>query len=33
MKERKNLANNGYLEVTIIINDKGKVVKKANYFI
>ncbi|MBO6493886.1 MAG: ribonuclease J [Pelagibacteraceae bacterium] len=28
MKERKNLANNGYLEVTIIINDKGKVVKK-----
>ena len=28
MKERKNLANNGYLEVTIIINNKGKVVKK-----
>jgi len=27
MKERKNLANNGYLEVTIIINNKGKVVK------
>jgi ribonuclease J len=28
MKERKNLANNGYLEVTIIINSKGKPVKK-----
>ncbi len=28
LKERKNLANNGYLEVTIIINNKGKVVKK-----
>ena len=28
LKERKNLANNGYLEVTIIINDKGKVIKK-----
>ena len=28
MKERKNLANNGYLEVTIIINNKGKVVNK-----
>jgi len=28
MKERKNLANNGYLEVTIIINNKGKAVKK-----
>ena len=28
IKERKNLANNGYLEVTIIINDKGKVIKK-----
>jgi ribonuclease J len=28
MKERKNLANNGYLEVTVIINNKGKVVKK-----
>ena len=27
MKERKNLANNGYLEVTIIINNKGKVIK------
>ena len=26
-KERKNLANNGYLEVTIIINNKGKAVK------
>jgi len=29
LKERKNLANNGYLEVTIIINNKGKIVKKA----
>jgi len=28
LKERKNLANNGYLEVTIIVNNKGKVVKK-----
>ena len=28
MKERKNLANNGYLEVMIIVNNKGKVVKK-----
>ena len=28
IKERKNLANNGYLEVTIIINNKGKVIKK-----
>ena len=28
IKERKNLANNGYLEVTIIINNKGKVVNK-----
>ena len=28
LKERKILANNGYLEVTIIINDKGKVIKK-----
>ena len=28
VKERKNLANNGYLEVTIIINNKGKVIKK-----
>jgi len=28
LKERKNLANNGYLEVTLIINDKGKVIKK-----
>ena len=28
LKERKNLANNGYLEVTIIINNKGKVMKK-----
>ena len=27
IKERKNLANNGYLEVTIIINNKGKAVK------
>ena len=28
LKERKTLANNGYLEVTIIINDKGKIFKK-----
>ena len=28
IKDRKNLANNGYLEVTIIINNKGKVIKK-----
>ncbi len=28
LKERKTLANNGYLEVTIIINNKGKVIKK-----
>ena len=28
LKDRKNLANNGYLEVTIIINNKGKVIKK-----
>ena len=28
LKERKNLANNGYLEVTIIVNNKGKVIKK-----
>jgi len=28
VKERKNLANNGYLEVTIIINNKGKVIKR-----
>ena len=28
LKERKILANNGYLEVTIIINNKGKVIKK-----
>ena len=28
IKERKNLANNGYLEVIIIINNKGKVIKK-----
>ena len=28
LKERKNLANNGYLEVTIIINNKSKVMKK-----
>ena len=28
LKERKNLANNGYLEVTIIINNQGKVIKK-----
>ena len=28
IKERINLANNGYLEVTIIINNKGKVIKK-----
>ena len=28
LKERKNLAINGYLEVIIIINNKGKVIKK-----
>jgi len=28
LKERKILANNGYLEATIIINDKGKLIKK-----
>ncbi len=28
IKERKNLANNGYLEITLIINSKGKFVKK-----
>jgi len=28
LKERKTLAINGYLEVTIIINNKGKVIKK-----
>ena len=28
LKERKILANNGYLEVTIVINNKGKVIKK-----
>ena len=28
LKERKNLASNGYLEVTIIINNQGKVIKK-----
>ena len=28
LKERKILANNGYFEVTIIINNKGKVIKK-----
>tara|TARA_Y100001960_G_C14399085_1_gene692505 strand:- start:293 stop:769 length:477 start_codon:yes stop_codon:yes gene_type:complete len=28
IKERKNLANNGYLEVTVIINNKGKIIKK-----
>ena len=28
LKERKILANNGYLEVIIIINNKGKVIKK-----
>ena len=28
IKERKNLANNGYLEVTILINGKGKLFKK-----
>ena len=28
LKDRKNLANNGYLEVIIIINNKGKVIKK-----
>ena len=28
IKERKNLANNGYLEITIIINNKGKVIKR-----
>ncbi len=28
IRERKNLANNGYLEVTIVINNKGKLIKK-----
>ena len=28
LKERKNLANNGYLEVTILINGNGKLLKK-----
>ena len=28
IRERKNLANNGYLEVTILINRKGKLFKK-----
>ena len=28
VKERINLASNGYLEVTIIINNKGKVIKR-----
>ena len=28
IKERKSLANNGYLEVTIIINNKGKFINK-----
>ena len=28
IRERKNLANNGYLEVTILINGKGKLFKK-----
>ena len=28
LKERKILANNGYLEVTIVINNNGKVIKK-----
>jgi len=28
IKERKNLANNGYLEITLIINSKGRLLKK-----
>ena len=28
IRERKNLANNGYLEVTILVNGKGKLFKK-----
>ena len=28
LKERKNLANNGYLEITIIVNKKGKICMK-----
>jgi len=28
LKERKNLANNGYLEITIIINSKGRINNK-----
>ena len=28
IKDRKNLAINGYLEVTILINKKGKILKK-----
>ena len=28
IKERKNLANNGYLEVTIIVNSNGRISKK-----
>ena len=33
IKERKNLSNNGFLEITIIINDIGSKVKKTYYFI
>jgi ribonuclease J len=28
IKDRKNLANNGFLEITIIVNDIGLIVKK-----
>ena len=28
IKERKNIANNGYLEITIVVNEKGKLIKK-----
>ena len=28
IKERKNIANNGYLEITIVVNKKGKLIKK-----
>ena len=28
IKERKNLASNGYLEITIIVSSKGKIIKK-----
>ena len=28
IKERRNIANNGYLEITIILNTKGKILKK-----